>query len=77
MLIAVNSAFLGFLSSKDILMMAAVLASIDPIAAVPLIKDSHGRLAAVVSGEGVINSAVVIILFGTIAGINEFSQEYS
>lgn len=70
LLVAVNSAFLGFLSSKDILTLAVVLASTDPITALPLIKDSHGRLSAVASGEGVLNSAVVIILFGTIARVD-------
>lgn len=70
-----NSLFGLGLSSKDILQVATVMSSIDPISALPLIRDTHGRLSAVVSGESVVNSAVVIILFGTVSSLQ--ADEYS
>lgn len=76
LLIALDSALSLPLSSKDLLLLAIVLASADPGAALPLLKDCHARLAAVASGEGVLNSAVVIVLFGTVGSLDDFSQEY-
>jgi NhaP-type Na+/H+ or K+/H+ antiporter len=70
-----NNLFGLGLSSKDILQVATVMSSIDPISALPLIRESHGRLSAVVSGESVVNSAVVIILFGTVSSLQ--AEEYS
>jgi NhaP-type Na+/H+ or K+/H+ antiporter len=75
-LIALDSALSLALSSKDALLLSIVLASADPVAALPLLKESHARLAAVASGEGVLNSAVVIVLFGTVASFDDSSQEY-
>jgi NhaP-type Na+/H+ or K+/H+ antiporter len=69
LLITANSAFALGLNSRDILQLATVMASIDPISALPLIRETHGRLSAVVSGESVVNSAVVIILFGTVSSL--------
>ncbi len=74
-LITANSAFSLDLSSRDILQISTVMSSIDPISALPLFRETHGRLSAVVSGESVINSAVVIILFGTASSLTV--EEYS
>lgn len=53
------------------LQLSAILAATDSVAPLSLIKDTHyPDLHSILFGEGVINDAVALILFATVANIN-------
>lgn len=55
------------LSFMDVLLMACVLSSNDTVAALGLIKEkTYPKLNSVLFGEGIVNDAVVIVLFRTV-----------
>lgn len=55
------------LSLYEIMLMCSLLCSTDVIAAVSIVKYSEKpKLYSIIFGEGVINDAVVIIIFNTI-----------
>ena len=63
-----DSIFFDSLNLKEVLMLSSVLCATDTVAAMSLIKpDKFPVLNAVLFGEGVINDAVAIILFHTVA----------
>ena len=65
-----NGAIEGTMSLKDCLLLASVLSATDTVAAITVIKEhKFPKLHYILFGEGVLNDAVSIVLFRTVASV--------
>ncbi len=65
-------------SIKEILLFASVISATDTVAALTFIKEeSEPKLFAILFGEGVINDAVCIVLYGIIREFTSSNEEFT
>jgi NhaP-type Na+/H+ or K+/H+ antiporter len=65
-------------SIKEILLFASVISATDTVAALTFVKEeSEPKLFAILFGEGVINDAVCIVLYGIIREFTSSNEEFT
>jgi NhaP-type Na+/H+ or K+/H+ antiporter len=63
---------------REILLFSAVIAATDTVAALTFVKEeSEPKLFAILFGEGVINDAVCIVLYGIIRNFSSSNEEFT
>jgi sodium/hydrogen exchanger-like protein 6/7 len=74
----VGDEFILNFSFREILLFSAVIAATDTVAALTFVKEENEpKLFAILFGEGVINDAVCIVLYGIIKDFSSSNQEFT
>jgi sodium/hydrogen exchanger-like protein 6/7 len=74
----VGDEFILNFSLREILLFSAVIAATDTVAALTFVKEENEpKLFAILFGEGVINDAVCIVLYGIIRNFSSSNEEFT